>query len=107
MVRFFQMLIKIYSYLVSPLFGRSCRYHPTCSAYAMEALEKHGVIKGFFLTIKRILSCHPYCRKNYDDPVPKQFDWKHQLGYKRLCCDKKMKNDDEHSSKSKGLLRDE
>ena len=87
MVKLFQALIKIYSYLVSPLLGRNCRYHPTCSAYAHEALEKHGVFKGLYLTFRRVLSCHPWSRKNYSDPVPKQFAWRDLLGYKRLCCD--------------------
>ena len=52
-------LIKIYRYLVSPLLGRSCRYLPTCSEYSIEALQTFGFVKGVYLSIKRILSCHP------------------------------------------------
>ena len=52
-------LIKGYKYLVSPLFGYSCRYLPTCSQYSIDALKEFGFIKGFFMSIKRILSCHP------------------------------------------------
>ena len=51
--------IKIYKFLVSPLLGSSCRYFPTCSDYSIEALKTFGFIKGIFLIIKRIFSCHP------------------------------------------------
>tara|TARA_B100000989_G_scaffold124940_1_gene92550 strand:- start:410 stop:661 length:252 start_codon:yes stop_codon:yes gene_type:complete len=57
-----KLLIKIiqgYKYLISPLFGHSCRYLPTCSEYSIEALRKFGFVKGIFMSIKRILSCHP------------------------------------------------
>ncbi len=84
-IRFFQLLIKIYSYLVSPLLGKSCRYHPTCSCYMNESLERHGLIKGLFLGSARIISCHPYSKRNFIDPVPKQFAWRDVLGYKRQC----------------------
>jgi len=52
-------LIKGYKYLVSPLLGPSCRYLPTCSEYSIEALKTYGFFKGTFLSLKRILSCHP------------------------------------------------
>ena len=52
-------LIKCYKFLVSPLLGQSCRYLPTCSEYSIEALKEFGLIKGIFMSIKRILSCHP------------------------------------------------
>ena len=51
--------IKAYKYLISPLLGHSCRYLPTCSEYSIEALKEFGFIKGVWLSIKRILSCHP------------------------------------------------
>ena len=51
--------IKAYRYLISPLFGYSCRYLPTCSEYSIDALKEYGLIKGLFMSIKRILSCHP------------------------------------------------
>ena len=51
--------IKAYKYLISPLLGHSCRYLPTCSEYTIDALNEHGFLKGFFMSIKRILSCHP------------------------------------------------
>tara|TARA_Y100001970_G_scaffold264960_1_gene352050 strand:- start:4037 stop:4288 length:252 start_codon:yes stop_codon:yes gene_type:complete len=52
-------LIKIYKFLISPLFGQSCRYLPTCSEYSIEALRTYGFLKGLFLSLRRILSCHP------------------------------------------------
>ena len=52
-------LIKGYKYLISPLLGQSCRYLPTCSEYSIEALKEFGLIKGGFISLKRILSCHP------------------------------------------------
>ena len=52
-------LIKAYKFLISPLLGKSCRYLPTCSEYSIEALETYGLIKGIFMSTKRILSCHP------------------------------------------------
>ena len=52
-------LIKGYKYLISPLFGHSCRYLPTCSEYSIDALKEFGFFKGLFISIKRILSCHP------------------------------------------------
>ena len=52
-------LIKGYRFLISPLLGHSCRYLPTCSEYSIEALKTYGFLKGLFMSIKRILSCHP------------------------------------------------
>ena len=52
-------LIKLYRFLISPLLGHSCRYMPTCSEYSIDALKEFGLLKGSFLSIKRILSCHP------------------------------------------------
>jgi len=58
-IKFIIMLIKGYKYFVSPLFGHSCRFLPTCSEYSIDALREFGLIKGIFKSIKRILSCHP------------------------------------------------
>lgn len=66
---FFIFLIKVYQYTLSPFIGRSCRYYPTCSNYGIEAFKKHGPFKGFILTAKRFLSCHPWGGHGYD-PVP-------------------------------------
>ena len=52
-------LIKVYQYLISPLFGNSCRYLPTCSEFSIDSLKEFGLSKGIFMSVKRILSCHP------------------------------------------------
>ena len=64
-------LIKCYKFLISPLIGQSCRYLPTCSDYSIEALKTYGFFKGLFLSIKRILSCHPWGQGGFD-PVKKE-----------------------------------
>lgn len=69
----FLFLIKAYQYLISPLLPATCRYQPTCSHYAKEALEKHGLFYGGKLAIKRIFSCHPWGGSGYD-PVPDKKD---------------------------------
>jgi putative membrane protein insertion efficiency factor len=61
--------IKIYKYFISPLFPNTCRYIPSCSQYAIEAISKYGPIKGLFLAIKRIISCNPWGGNGFD-PVP-------------------------------------
>ncbi len=61
--------VRAYRLIFSPWVGHNCRYQPTCSAYALEALEKHGGIKGSLLTLRRIGRCHPWGSSGYD-PVP-------------------------------------
>lgn len=67
----FVFLIRIYQRAISPIFPSTCRYQPTCSHYAVEALEKHGLWKGSILAMKRIGSCHPWGGSGYD-PVPEK-----------------------------------
>lgn len=62
-------LIKFYQYSISPLLGANCRYSPTCSAYSVEAIKKHGPFKGAWLSLKRFISCNPWGGSGYD-PVP-------------------------------------
>ena len=62
-------LIKAYQRLLSPLLGKNCRFNPTCSAYAIKAIDSFGLIKGSWLASKRILKCHPL-NAGGDDPVP-------------------------------------
>lgn len=69
----FLLLIKIYQVLISPLTPATCRYQPTCSHYAKEALEKHGLFYGGKMALKRIFSCHPWGGSGYD-PVPDKKD---------------------------------
>ncbi|HEY9188766.1 MAG TPA: membrane protein insertion efficiency factor YidD [Bacteroidota bacterium] len=63
------LLIQLYKTIISPFFPSTCRFYPSCSSYSIEALKKYGFIKGFFLSIKRILKCHPFHPGGYD-PVP-------------------------------------
>jgi len=63
--------IKGYRYFISPLLGNNCRYLPSCSEYSIEALENYGLIKGLSLSLKRILSCHPWGRGGFD-PISKK-----------------------------------
>lgn len=65
----FVATIRIYQKLVSPLLGRNCRFSPTCSSYAVQAVEVHGVVKGVWLAIKRLGRCQPMFEGGYD-PVP-------------------------------------
>ncbi|WP_211307726.1 membrane protein insertion efficiency factor YidD [Hydrotalea sandarakina] len=63
------ILIKFYQYVISPNIGPKCRFTPTCSQYAIEALKKYGIIKGGWLSLKRISKCHPWGSHGHD-PVP-------------------------------------
>ncbi|MFC2506120.1 MAG: membrane protein insertion efficiency factor YidD [Kingella sp. (in: b-proteobacteria)] len=69
MRRFLLMLVRFYQLCISPLIPPRCRYTPTCSQYAIEAIGKYGAIKGSYLTVKRLLRCHPWGGHGYD-PVP-------------------------------------
>lgn len=68
-------LIKAYQWTLSPWVGRGCRYIPTCSNYGLEAIERFGAVKGSYLTLLRLLRCHPLGSSGYD-PVPEHFSWK-------------------------------
>jgi len=65
----FIFLIKLYQWIISPWLGPQCRFTPTCSQYAVEALKKHGLIKGLWLTIRRVARCNPWGGHGHD-PVP-------------------------------------
>lgn len=64
-------LIRLYQRLLSPLLGPRCRFHPTCSAYALQALEQHGALRGALLAARRIARCHPLNEGGFD-PVPEK-----------------------------------
>lgn len=79
---FLTIPIRLYQILISPFVGHHCRYIPTCSSYTKEAFHQHGSAKGLYLGTCRILSCHPWSKKDIDDPVPERFAWRDILGYK-------------------------
>ena len=66
-------IIKLYQILISPLLGPNCRFHPTCSHYAIEAIARHGVLKGGYLSVRRLIKCQPLHEGGFD-PVPGQND---------------------------------
>ena len=70
MKKVFLLLIRFYQNAVSPYFPARCRFRPTCSAYAYEAVSKYGAIRGGWLALRRFLRCHPFYKGNYFDPVP-------------------------------------
>jgi len=69
MKAFLVLAIKAYRLLLSPWLGGSCRFYPTCSAYALQALEGHGLLKGSYLSLHRLCRCQPFCQGGLD-PVP-------------------------------------
>ena len=66
---FFILLIKIYQIFLSPFLGKNCRFNPRCSVYTSEAIIKYGVIKGFYLSVKRLMKCHPFSKQEYNNPL--------------------------------------
>ena len=68
-------LIQGYKFIISPLLGNNCRYFPNCSDYSIEALRTYGFFKGLYMTIKRVLSCHPF-KEGGNDPVKKEIEEK-------------------------------
>jgi len=59
-------ILKFYKYFLSPIFPQSCRFYPTCSVYSIEAFQKYGILKGFYLTARRLSKCHPFHSGGYD-----------------------------------------
>ena len=68
-------LLRLYRRFISPLLPPSCRFHPTCSAYAVEAIERFGALRGSYLAARRLLRCHPFNSGGFD-PVPSEFHWR-------------------------------
>ncbi|HEX2549741.1 MAG TPA: membrane protein insertion efficiency factor YidD [Gammaproteobacteria bacterium] len=65
------LIIRIYQYCISPLFGQCCRFYPSCSTYSLHAFHAHGIFRGSYLSLRRILRCHPWCQGGFD-PVPEK-----------------------------------
>jgi putative membrane protein insertion efficiency factor len=72
-------LLRGYKWAISPMFPAACRYVPTCSEYAMEAVERYGVLRGSWMGLSRLLRCHPFAGSGYD-PVPRESIEKHLHG---------------------------
>ncbi len=70
--KFFILLVRLYQIILSPLFPQSCRFTPTCSEYAIEAIERLGILKGGWMGIVRIFRCHPFSSGGYDPVVTKE-----------------------------------
>ena len=70
MKRLFLLLIRFYQKCISPYTPPSCRFTPTCSAYAYTAIQKYGALKGGYLSLRRLLRCNPFYKGDYFDPVP-------------------------------------
>ncbi|MGD2170027.1 MAG: membrane protein insertion efficiency factor YidD [Chlamydiota bacterium] len=66
MVKVILFILRMYQKFLSPLLGQRCRFYPSCSNYAMQAFSKYGIIKGFYLSLKRILKCNPFHKGGYD-----------------------------------------
>ena len=69
MARILVWIVKAYQLVLSPFFGQQCRFYPTCSQYAVEAIQKHGALLGSYYTVRRLLRCHPWCDGGHD-PIP-------------------------------------
>ena len=74
--------IRFYKRYISPLLPKTCRFEPTCSTYALQAIKQHGVFKGMILATIRIIRCNPWHQCDHHDPVPKAFTWSGLIGYK-------------------------
>ena len=70
MKKLFLSMIRFYQKRISPACPPRCRYYPTCSAYAYQAISKYGAWKGGFLALRRLMRCHPFSKRDYYDPVP-------------------------------------
>jgi putative membrane protein insertion efficiency factor len=68
-------LLRLYRLFISPLYGQVCRYHPSCSAYALDAVTRFGAVRGSWLAARRLVRCHPWAPGGYD-PVPRMFSWR-------------------------------
>jgi putative membrane protein insertion efficiency factor len=72
--RFVVLLLRVWQYLVSPVYGPTCRFYPSCSGYALEAVDRHGLVRGGWLAVRRLGRCHPW-NPGGVDPVPLTVAW--------------------------------
>lgn len=73
-------LVRIYQACISPLTGPRCRFHPTCSSYAIQAIERFGAFKGSWMALKRLIKCQPFTKSGFYDPVPEICHKKDETG---------------------------
>jgi uncharacterized protein len=73
------LMLRVYRRVISPLYGDVCRYYPSCSAYALDAVETHGALRGGWLAARRVGRCHPWAAGGVD-PVPEEFCWRGRPG---------------------------
>jgi len=78
MKKILKFFINLYRKFLSPILPQSCRFTPSCSQYALEAIERFGAVRGLILATYRVLRCNPFCRGGYD-PVPEKFTFKRQM----------------------------
>ncbi len=69
MARLLIWIVKVYQLVLSPFLGQQCRFYPTCSQYAIEAIQKHGAMRGAYYMVRRLVRCHPWCAGGHD-PIP-------------------------------------
>lgn len=77
-------LLKMYKLLISPFLGQNCRFHPSCASYTIEAVDRHGVIRGLVLGLRRVMKCQPWHAGGYD-PVPEPAHGCKQVTNNRCC----------------------
>jgi len=83
-------LVRAYRLLLSPWLGSACRFEPTCSVYSLQALRKHGAAAGSYLTLQRLLRCHPWCAGGAD-PIPEQAPWRKPQLFSQLILTSRQK----------------
>ncbi|MGV1034106.1 MAG: membrane protein insertion efficiency factor YidD [Microbacteriaceae bacterium] len=71
-------ILRVYQTVVSPLYGDVCRYHPSCSHYALDGIARYGVLVGTVLGARRLVRCHPWAKGGIDDVPPRTHNWSHQ-----------------------------
>lgn len=71
-------ILRLYQLIISPLYGDVCRYYPTCSHYALDAIARYGVLAGIVLGSRRLIRCHPWARGGIDDVPPRRREWTHR-----------------------------
>lgn len=80
-----ELLIRLYQVTLSPWLGNACRFYPSCSNYALEAIHVHGVLRGGWLTLRRLGKCHPFHPGGFDPPPPRATQKSHGQEHSRLC----------------------